>query len=171
MMMTLFFTVYCLNLKILTYYKVMLMLLKHMPLFTIMSFNKTKCKCMLVSHRRAYTSPDPVIYLYGHSVEQVSAFKYLGLLLTSNLSWSAHIKSVCSKARKLLGLIYRRFYKYSSELTLRQLYLSLMWPHLEYAASLWSPYLQNYINMLEKIQQFINKNVHKTMELELPRTS
>ena len=35
---------------------------------------------------------------------------YLGVCLTSNLSWSAHTQAVCSKAKQLLGLLYRKFY-------------------------------------------------------------
>ena len=47
------------------------------------------------------------IILNGMPLEQVETFKYLGVLLSSELSWSAHIES---KARKLTGLLYRRFY-------------------------------------------------------------
>ena len=39
----------------------------------------------------------------------------------------------------------------------RQLYLSLVRPHLEYAAPVWSPYLHKDINMLERTQQFASK--------------
>ena len=37
-------------------------------------------------------------------------FKYLGVLLSRNLSWSDHISELCIKARKILGLLYRQFY-------------------------------------------------------------
>ena len=65
--------------------------------------------------------------------------KNLGLLLTTNLSWSAHINSVCSKAKKILRLIYRRFYGSANQTILKQLYLSLVRPHLEYACQIWDP--------------------------------
>ena len=51
-----------------------------------------------------------------------------------------HILEICSKAKKILGLVYRDFYNYSSFDTLKQLYLSLAHLHLEYAAQLWDPY-------------------------------
>ena len=48
--------------------------------------------------------------LNGIQLEQVETFKYLGVLLSSDLSCSAHIDSICTKARKVIGLLYRRFY-------------------------------------------------------------
>ena len=52
---------------------------------------------------------------------------------------------------------YRRFYGHSDVATLHQLYVSLVRPHLEYAAPVWSPYLQKDIAMLEKTQQFASR--------------
>jgi len=46
---------------------------------------------------------------------------------------NTHITSVCSKAKQILGLLYRKFYNYAEGDTLKQLYLSLITPHLEYA--------------------------------------
>jgi len=50
------------------------------------------------------------ILLAGHPLDQVKIFKYLGVLLSHDLSWSDHVQSVCSKARKIFGLLYRQFY-------------------------------------------------------------
>jgi len=125
-----------------------------MPLLSVWPL---KCKYMLVSRKSVHTFPDPVICLYRLPLESVSSFKYLGVLLTSDLSWSGHAKNACTKARQLIGLIYRRFYKYWSAQTLHQLYLTLVCPHLEYAVSVWSPHLQKDIDKLEKIQKFATK--------------
>ena len=62
---------------------------------------------MLVSCKSVHTFPDPVIYLYRLPLESVSSFKYLGVLLTSDLSWSGHVKNACTKARQLISLILR----------------------------------------------------------------
>ena len=43
--------------------------------------------------------------------------------------------------------------------TLKQLYLSLVHPHLEYAAQLWDPYAQRDIYKLESVQKFTLKLV------------
>ena len=52
----------------------------------------------------------PPLLLNDVCLECVSSFKYLGVILCSNLSWSPHIKSVYSKSRKVLGVITRCAY-------------------------------------------------------------
>ena len=91
--------------------------------------------------------------VYINYVEK-NYFKYLGVLLSSDLSWTHHIQGVCSKARKILGLLYRRYYQYSDCRSLRQLYLTLVRPHFDYAAQVWDPHLQRDIKSLESVQKF-----------------
>ena len=89
-------------------------------------------------------------------------YKYLGLLISSDLSWSNHIQSVCSKARKRVGLIYRKYYRFSDTATLLQLYRSLVRPHLDYTAPVWDPHLQHDIQLLEGVQKFACRMCSKT---------
>ena len=127
-----------------------------------MTFNESKCKVMHVSWKRSPLSPSTPIMLNGSALESVNTFKYLGLLISSNLSWSNHIQSICSKARKILGLLYRKYYKFSDQATLLQLYISLVRPHLEYSAPVWNPHLQRDIQMLERTQKFACRMCTKT---------
>ena len=119
-----------------------------------MTFNTTKCKTMIISRKRNQCLPPVPLTLNGTILEVVLTFKYLGVLLSSDLSWTHHIQGVCSKARKILGLLYRRYYQYSDSRTLCQLYLSLVRPHLDYATQVWDPHLQRDINSLECVQKF-----------------
>ena len=89
------------------------------------------------------------ITLNGVPLEQVESFKYLGVFLSSDMSWSTHIDSVCSKARKLVGLLYRRFSAEVDSHSLLEMYKLLVRPHLEYAAPVWSPHLVKDTNNLE----------------------
>ena len=119
-----------------------------------MEFNGAKCKFMMVSRKRNHITPSLPLCSNGAALETVPTFKYLGVLLSSDLSWSNHVQSICSKARKLIGLLYRRYYHYSDSNTLLQLYLSLVRPHTEYAAPVWDPLLLRDINSLESVQKF-----------------
>ena len=109
----------------------------------LMSFNVSKCKCMLISRKPHMNYP--CLTLSGEYLEIVKWYKYLSLLLSSNLSWSTHIDSICIKVRKLLGLLHRQFSANTNSCTLTKLYLSLIRPHLEYGAQVWHPYVSKDI--------------------------
>ena len=80
-----FFTVQYLVPRITICYNTTLILSKHTPLLTRHLIDQS-VSIMLVSHKREHTLPGLVIYLHGLPLESVSTFKYLGVLLTSDLS-------------------------------------------------------------------------------------
>ena len=88
--------------------------------------NPSKCKYMIISRKRVPTLPDCPLQLHGNELEQVDCYKYLGVLLTSDLSWSSHVSNICTNACRVLGLLYRIFYGPTSQNSLKQLYLSLI---------------------------------------------
>ena len=69
-----------------------------------LSFNTSKCKYMVISRKLTPSLLEMKLQLNGEPLQRVESYKYLGLILSNNLSWSAHISSVCSKARQILGL-------------------------------------------------------------------
>ena len=83
-----------------------------------LQFNATKCRQMFISRKRAHSLTPPSLYVDGTALLQVSEYKYLGVVITSNLSWRPHITNMCNKTRKLIGLLYRRFYQSSNPTTL-----------------------------------------------------
>ena len=115
--------------------------------------NTSKCKFMLIMRKKKPSHPPP-LRLQSSSLERVKSIKYLGPLLSSDLSWAQHIDAICAKAKKLIGLCYKHFYKHTGSKCLLQLYLALIRPHTEYASQVWSPYLQKDIDRLEGVQKF-----------------
>ena len=81
------------------------------------------------------------------------------------MKWSSHIEVACSKAKRILGLLYRRFYGLTDRRTIIQLYLSIVRRHLEYTRSLWDP---NTIDTtaLENVQRFACKIAIKHWNFE-----
>ena len=122
-----------------------------------LQFNGGKCKYMLISRKRNQIHPPSPILLNGTPLDRVEVFKYLGIHISSDLSWSHHIQTLCSKTRRMLGLLYRRFYADADSFTLRQYYLSFIRPHLEYGCEVWDPHLVKDINALEGVQRFACK--------------
>ena len=69
---------------------------------------------MIVSRLRSRGIQAPSLELNGHQLEKVLEYKYLGVTLASNLSWSEHVDTIVCKTRKLVGMLYRQFYHWSS---------------------------------------------------------
>ena len=66
-----------------------------------LTLNASKCKHMLVSRSRIHQYPQ--LHLADQPLECVQSYKYLGVTITSTLSWSDHIQSICNKSRRLVG--------------------------------------------------------------------
>jgi hypothetical protein len=83
----------------------------------LLEFNAKKCRVMLLSRKRLNSIPSPS---NGVVLSQVTTCKYLGVI-SQNLSWKPHyynINIICNKTRRLIGMIYRKFYRYSDPTTL-----------------------------------------------------
>ena len=119
-----------------------------------LDLNSTKCKYMTISRKRTSLQPVFCLSISGHPLERVTAFKYLGVWISDNLTWSRHIEHAVKRATKKTGMIFRRFYTSSNTATLKQLYLSFVRPHLEYTAQVWDPHLRTHINSPERVQRF-----------------
>jgi len=120
-------------------------------------FNPTKCKAMVFSRKRSTTAPCDPLTLNGQALDLVNTVKYLGLAICSNLSWSEHINTITSKARRLIGLLFHQFYSCTGSYTLRKLYLTIVRPHLKYACEVWDPHLDKDIKLIEKVQKFASR--------------
>ena len=114
--------------------------------------NSDKCKVMRLSRRINEVRPAPSYTIHGKSPSVVQNYKYLGIMISSNLKWGDHVKSITSRASRLLGFI-RRLVHCSDPKILVNLYTTLYRPILEYGIPAWLPYQIGHIKSLEKIQR------------------
>ena len=121
-----------------------------------LKLNAKKCKSLLLSRKRVPTCAQTVV-VNGLPLEKVQSYKYLGVLISSNLSWGNHVSNICSRAKKHLGMLYRRFYRDADSSTLRMLYTNSVRPLLEYAVPVWDPHLLKDIKAIESVQRFATK--------------
>ena len=83
----------------------------------------------------------------------LQSIKYLGVYISSNLTWGQHISNTCKKAKKHLGLLHQKFHQASPQVR-SKLYSSVILPRLEYCSSVWDPHQAKYVSMLESVQTF-----------------
>ncbi len=67
-----------------------------------LSLNVSKTKELIVYFRKRQRRPYTPLVISGTSVERVSSFKYLGVNISEDLAWTAHIQTQVKKARQRL---------------------------------------------------------------------
>ena len=90
--------------------------------------------------------------LHGQTLESVSSAKYLGLDISSDLSYNNHISRITTNANKTLGFLKRNITT-KNEKVKQLAYKSLIRPQVEYASSIWSPYTKSNVSKVERIQR------------------
>lgn len=98
-------------------------------------------------------------FINGLPISPCNWQKDLGILISSDLSWSHHISRITSKAYKILGLLRRMFASSNNVTTKKKLYLSLVRSQLIYGSLIWRPLLQRDINTIEHIQRRATKYI------------
>ncbi len=67
-----------------------------------LSLNMSKTKVLIVDFRKRQQRPYTPLMISGIPVERVSSFKYLGVNISEDLTWTAHIQTQVKKARQRL---------------------------------------------------------------------
>ena len=115
-----------------------------------MEFNPSKCVVIHITRSR---TPVPSQYLlHGQVLESVAGSKYLGVEISSNLSFNSHIHNITTSASRSLGFLKRNIRSKNPELR-EMAYKTLVRPLVEYSSSVWSPYTKSNIARLEMVQR------------------
>ena len=120
-----------------------------------MRLNANKCKVMDFSGSnlsRIYYTMEDLDSGCRVSLEGSCCERDLEIQISSDLKWKTHISTIVSKANKVIGLLLKTFTSRDSDLW-KMLYISLVRPHLEFASTVWNPYLKGDVELLEKIQR------------------
>ena len=114
------------------------------------SFKPSKCHTMQVTRSR-----QPRAYIYsmlGVHLSSVKQTLYLGVHLSSNMTWNHHINHVVNDASKILGFIRRNLARCDAKVKTAA-YKALVRPKLEYAATVWDPHQTYLVDKLEMVQR------------------
>ena len=85
-------------------------------------------------------------------IQKVESIKYLGLTISHNLSWLPHISKISGKVNSVQAFFRRNLAHCSRNLKVK-CYQTYIWPIIEYAAVVWSPYTQSSIYAVEMLQR------------------
>ena len=117
-----------------------------------LSLNVKKTKMMLVGSRHCLrNTPSFSISLNGERVENVTSFKYLGLILDSNLRFHSHVDYIVEKTTAKLGILYKTRWLFDLP-TAEMLYCSLVTPLFDFGNTVYTMAAQYQTNRLQVIQ-------------------
>ncbi len=94
----------------------------------------------------------------GTKLESVQCVKDLGATIVSSLLFSQQCRDAAGKANRMLGFTNRNFSFKNKDLIL-PLYISLVRPHLEYAAQFWAHHHAKDIAKVKAVQRRVTKMI------------
>ena len=103
----------------------------------MLSLNLNKTKMMVFHNKQKNIEKHiPKISINGTEIERVSEFNFLGIVINENMDWSSHIFKISNKISRTIGIL-NRLKRFLPSGILRQIYCSLILPHLHYGILIW----------------------------------
>ena len=115
-----------------------------------MEFNPDKCEILRIHRKKK-----PVIFpytLHDTTLKSTENAKYLGVTISKNLNWTAHINNITNKAKNSLRFI-RRNIKTSNKKLKEAAYKTYIRPQVEYCSTVWHPWQKHLTQRIEMIQR------------------
>jgi hypothetical protein len=115
-----------------------------------LSVNKTK---FMIFKTKNSTNSDLFdrITFNNHTIDIVESFKYLGLIIDSEIDWKYHVDSVASKISPYIGMLYR-IRPFIEEKTAMQIYYAYIHSRLSYCLPVWSSCSLDLKMRLQRLQ-------------------
>lgn len=126
----------------------------------VLSMNITKTKSIVFKSQNSRTPTNLQLSLGNTQVEQVTEYKYLGLILDETLSWRMHIASLIKKLSPLCGVLRKLSYFIPSKILLK-IYFSHFHSRIQYLISIWGSAPKTVLQKLQMLQNKSLRNVYK----------
>ena len=105
-------------------------------------------KCALLR----YKSVDASYRIDGTEISLEETVRDLGVMISANLNFAAHVVATSSSARNVINTLFRCFVIQNRDVYVR-LYKAIIVPRLMYCIPVWRPYLIKYVGLLEGVQK------------------
>ncbi len=102
-----------------------------------LSLNMSKTKVLIVDFRKRQQQPYTPLIISGTPVARVSSFKYLGVNISDDLTWTTHIQTQVKKARQRLYHLWQLRKFRVSPAILKNLYSGAIESVLTQCISVW----------------------------------
>lgn len=124
-----------------------------------LSLNLNKTKFMIFGNRKINTT----VYMEidNIEVERVYEIKFLGVLIDHKLCWKPHIKYLCSKIARSIGIMGKTRHILNQK-TLHTLYCALIVPFLSYCVEVWGNTYKSTLCRICTLQKRVMRIVHNT---------
>ena len=123
--------------------------------------NLSKTNTMLFSNKRG--NPKLHVCIEDTLLEEKQNITFLGVIIDNKLQWRDHIKLVCSKISKSIGILCYLRHAYPIHI-LRLLYMSLIFSYLNYCNVVWGSayecHLRPVLTLQKKAVRIITKSAY-----------
>ena len=96
--------------------------------------------------------------LHNKNLTEATEEKDIGVTIDTDLSFDKHIQLKVNKATQMFTLI-RRTFKHLDAKSMTAIYKTMVRAHLEYANTVWSPYLIKHIEAIEQVQRMVRRQM------------
>ena len=109
----------------------------------LVKFNPDKTEIMTIS-KKLHKPHHPPVYMNNVMIKEVELHKHLGVTISEDGSWNAHINDILVKASSRLAMLRRVQFKLK-RMHLQSIYFSFIRPVMEYADIVWDN-IPDYLN-------------------------
>nr|CAH7760132.1 unnamed protein product [Callosobruchus chinensis] len=116
----------------------------------MVEFNASKNQYCTLSNKRCPSEHS--VLMNNQALPRSHSFKLLGVSITENMIWHAHVSSVATDAGKTLLYLFKAR-KYFSPSNLLTLYKAQVRPSLEYCSHIWGAAAPTTLSILDAVQR------------------
>ena len=131
----------------------------------LLKFHPDKCVSMIIS--RSSEIRVASYEMENHQLNCSNCEKDIGVFIDSSLNFDKHINYAVNKANRVLA-IARKTVECMDRDIFSQIFKTLVRPHLEYAAPVWSPHLISQKELIKNVQRRATKMVPGLSDLPYP---
>jgi len=117
-----------------------------------LALNPKKCEFMVIgSPQRLRHVSFGTLMLNGTPIKRVEAFKYLGIVIDSNISWSNHTDYLCKKVSSRIGILKRIMHCLTLP-SAQTVYKTTIQPIFDYCGVVWDSCSEASSLRLQRLQ-------------------